>query len=83
MFEYLNPKNRTVVGFFLACFSGLVIGLYLIDKGGELMAKTSNLRADLRAYLTYAVAYLGYAICLLTPLATFSWLIWRIVSCHG
>ena len=47
--SYLNPKNRTVVGFFLACFSGLVIGLYLIDKGGELMAKTSNLRALLRS----------------------------------
>ncbi len=47
------------------------------------MAQTANLRADLRAYLTYAMAYFGYALCLLTPLTVFFWLLWRIVACHG
>lgn len=69
--------------FFLACFSGRTIGLYLFNKGGELTDEFTNCRTKLRAYFSDAIAYGGYAIFLLAPLVTFFWLFGRTVVCHG
>jgi hypothetical protein len=66
-----------------ACFSGLAIGLYLINQGAELIGKPSNRRLKMGAYLSDAMAYGGYAICLITPFSVCVWLFTRIVVCHG
>jgi hypothetical protein len=67
--------KRTVLIFLLTFVRRLVIGSYLFNKGGELIDKIASLRADVRANLTDAVAYLCYAISLVPSLVGF--------SCHG
>lgn len=81
--SYFYPMKGTILVFLLACVSGLVIGLYLITKSGDFIAKTINCTPNCRAYFSNAIAYIGYTICLVTPFGAFCWLLWRIVACHG
>jgi hypothetical protein len=78
-----HPGKGTLLIFFLASFSGLVIGFYLMNKGDELIAKVSNGRTDLSPNIGYSMAYLGYAVSIITPFSACVWLVWRIVTCHG
>jgi hypothetical protein len=71
-----RPKKSTLVIFFLTCLCFLVIGLYLLCKAGDLVGKISERRANL-------LAYGGYALSQIIPLATVLWLAWRILVYHG
>ena len=78
-----HPTKGTVLIFLFVCVSGLIIGLYLISKSEDLIANATNCNTNRITNISDAVAYLGYAICLVAPFYTFCWLLWRIVACHG
>jgi hypothetical protein len=81
--SYFNPTKRTIFVFFLSSVCGLAIGLYLISKSDDLIAKSANRNTDLMAYSGNLMRYGGYAISLFAPFASCLWLSWRIVVCHG
>lgn len=78
----LNFSNRVVMIFIFSCLGGLAIGLYVLNKGEELLAKTIKRTSDLPANIGNAVTYIGNTICLFAPIAAFLWVFWQIVVCH-